>query len=261
MAEVVLDPVVRPVATRRVVVVGIGMGPQHVTPEASAAIGSVDVVLAFVKSAGDPLLEVRREICARHDVELVVLEDPPRARHDDVDYEAAVEAWHAARTDAWEVALAEHPGDVGLLVWGDPGLYDSTLRLLDRLQDRLQDRVRLAVEVVPGISSLQLLAARHRLVLHEVGAPLHVTTARRLPEALAAGERNVVVVLTRRLELLGTEPDVTGWSIWWGANLGAPGEQLVAGRVADVLDDVAAARERARALDGWVLDLYLLRAP
>ena len=26
-------------------------------------------------------------------------------------------------------------------------------------------------------------------------------------------------------------------------------------------DDVAAARERARALDGWVLDLYLLRAP
>lgn len=254
------DPVVR-AAARRVVVVGIGMGPQHVTPEATAAIGSVDVVLAFVKSADDPLLAVRREICARHGVALVVLEDPPRERHDDVDYEAAVDAWHAARTDAWEAALAAHPGDVGLLVWGDPGLYDSTLRLLDRLQHRLGDRVRLAVEVVPGISSLQLLAARHRLVLHEVGAPLHVTTARRLPEALAAGERNIVVVLTRRLELLGTEPDVTGWSIWWGANLGAPGEQLVAGRVADVLDDIGAARERARGLDGWVLDLYLLRAP
>lgn len=260
MAEVVVDPLVQPVATRRVVVVGIGMGPQHVTPEASAAIGSVDVVLAFVKSAGDPLLEVRREICARHDVELVVLEDPPRARHDDVEYEAAVEAWHAARTDAWQVALAEHPGDVGLLVWGDPGLYDSTLRLLDRLQDRLGDRLALAVEVVPGISSLQLLAARHRLVLHEVGAALHVTTARRLPTALAQGQRNVAVVLNRHLDALA-DPALPDWSIWWGANLGAPGEQLVAGRVADVLDDIAGARERARALDGWVLDLYLLRAP
>ena len=53
MAEVVVDPVVRPVATRRVVVVGIGMGPQHVTPEASVAIGSVDVVLRVAGHAGD----------------------------------------------------------------------------------------------------------------------------------------------------------------------------------------------------------------
>ncbi|MEN8708194.1 MAG: precorrin-6A synthase (deacetylating) [Nocardioides marinisabuli] len=243
-------------AARRVVVVGIGMGPQHVTVEAAAAIGSVDVVLAFVKSADDPLLAVRREICDLHGVELVVLDDPPRARHDDVDYDAAVDAWHAARAEAWEAALATHPGDVGLLVWGDPSLYDSTLRLLDRLQERLP----LAVEVVPGISSLQLLAARHRLVLHDVGAPLHVTTARRFAEALAQGQRNVVVVLNRRLDALA-DPALADWSIWWGANLGAPGEQLVAGRVGEVLADIEAARERARAHDGWVLDLHLLRAP
>ncbi|ANH40254.1 precorrin 6A synthase [Nocardioides dokdonensis FR1436] len=241
---------------RRVVVVGIGMGPQHVTVEAAVAIGSVDVVLAFAKGPDDPLLEVRRAVCTTYGVPLVVLEDPPRARHDDVDYDAAVDAWHAARAEAWEAALAGHPGDLGLLVWGDPGLYDSTLRLLDRLQERRP----LAVEVVPGISSLSLLAARHRLVLHDVGAPLHVTTARRLPEALAEGQRNVVVVLNRRLDALA-DPALADWSIWWGANLGAPGEQLVAGRVGDVLADLEVAREAARTVDGWVLDLHLLRAP
>ena len=50
-----------------------------------------------------------------------------------------------------------------------------------------------------------------------------------------------------------------GWDIWWGANLGSPHEELVAGRLADVLDEVAAARARAREADGWVMDTYLLR--
>lgn len=241
---------------RRVVVVGIGMGPQHVTPEAAAALAGVDVVLAFAKEADggeDPLLAVRREVCAQHDLPLVVLPDPPRARQEGVDYPAAVDAWHHARVAAYEQALAGHEGVLGLLVWGDPGLYDSTLRLLDALGAR----VPLDVEVVAGISSLQLLAARHRVVLHDVGRPLHVTTARRLPEALAQGQRNLVVVLNRRVELDGLED----WSIWWAANLGGVGEALVAGRVGDVLPAIGAERARAKQEAGWVLDLYLLRAP
>lgn len=243
---------------RRVRVIGIGMGPQHLTPEAVAALASVDVVLAFEKGTHDPLLAVRRAICAAHGVPLVVVSDAERDRredHDEASYAAAVAAWHAARVDRWDRALAAHPGDVGLLVWGDPGYYDSTLRLLDALGER----VPLEVEVVPGISSLSLLAARHRLVLHDVARPLHVTTARRLPEAIAQGQRNIVVMLNRRIELAGLGVD--DWSIWWAANLGAAGEQAVAGRVGDVGGAVEAARARAAAVDGWVMDLYLLRAP
>lgn len=243
---------------RRVRVIGIGMGPQHLTPEAVAALASVEVVIAFEKGTHDPLLAVRRAICAEHGVPLVVVPDAERDRregHDEASYAAAVAAWHAARVERWHGALAAHPGDVGLLVWGDPGFYDSTLRLLDALGER----VPLEVEVVPGISSLSLLAARHRLVLHDVARPLHVTTARRLPVAIAQGQRNVVVMLNRRIELAGLGVD--DWSIWWAANLGAPGEQAVRGRVVDVLDRIAAARERAAEVDGWVMDLYLLRAP
>ena len=49
------------------------------------------------------------------------------------------------------------------------------------------------------------------------------------------------------------------WQIWWGANLGTASEELVAGRVGDVLADVDAARVRARAAAGWVMDVFLLR--
>jgi precorrin-6A synthase len=222
------------------------MGPQHVTPEAAAALASVSYVVAFGKSVDDPLLEVRRAVCGS--VPLVVIPDPPRDRSPS-DYSSAVGDWHAARVAALREVLEERPGDVGMLVWGDPSLYDSTLRLVSGLA--------LSVDVVPGISAPSLLAARHRIVLHEVGRPVHITTARRLRADIDAGQDNLVVMLSSVLELDGLED----WSIWWGANLGGVGESLVAGRVGDVLPALLAARSSAREAAGWVMDVYLLRAP
>jgi precorrin-6A synthase len=237
---------------RRVRVIGVGMGPQHVTPEAADALRSVDYVLAFAKGEDDPLLEARLEICRAHgDRPLVVVPDPPRDREDPADYPRAVRDWHAARVAAYLRVLDERPGDVGVLVWGDPSLYDSTLRVVDALARHLD----LAVDVIPGISAPQLLAARHGIVLHEVGRPLHVTTGRRLREAIEQGQDNVVVMLNRALDLAGLED----WLIWWGANLGTTTEELAAGRVGDVLPGIEEARERARAAAGWVMDAYLLR--
>ncbi|MEV8223806.1 SAM-dependent methyltransferase, partial [Dietzia maris] len=137
--------------------------------------------------------------------------------------------------------------------WGDPAFYDSTLRILDRIAER--GALDLEVEVVPGISALQVLAARHRLVLHEIGGTVTVTTGRRLREVVAAGADNVVVMLNGDLPL----DDLADWNIWWGGNLGDAGETLVAGRVGDVLPDLRAHRERLRDEHGWVMDVYLLR--
>ncbi|RBM17554.1 precorrin-6A synthase (deacetylating) [Streptomyces sp. PT12] len=235
----------------RIRVLGIGMGPRHVTPEVAEALRGTDYVLAPRKSADDGLLAVRRAICERHGVELVAVPDPARDRGDPADYPAAVAAWHDARAAAYERELARRRGTAGFLVWGDPSLYDSTIRVVGRLAGRL----RATWDVLPGISAPQLLAARHRIVLHEVGRPVHVTTARRLREAVDGGQENVVV-------LLGGDPDLSGladWTIWWGANLGAEGEELAHGRVGDVLPGLAAARERARAAAGWVMEIHLLR--
>ena len=148
--------------------------------------------------------------------------------------------WHAARVAAYEAVLVERQGTAAFLVWGDPAFYDSTIRIIEAIAER--GAVEVDYDVVPGISALQLLAARHRIVLHDIGQPLHVTTGRLLADAIAAGQTNIAVMLNRSVELAGLED----WAIWWGGNLGRPEEELISGRVGDVLAEIEAARDRIR---------------
>jgi precorrin-6A synthase len=251
---------------RRVRLIGVGPGdPDQVTLEAVRAMREVDFFVVPEKSAPgdqpDPLVEARERLLDRHlDHEPVIVRfrDPERDRRpaataSTAAYEAVVASWHEARAAAYEQALESRAGDAGFLVWGDPAFYDSTIRVLDKV--RARGRVRIEVDVIPGISSVQLLAARHRIVLHQVGRPLHVTTGRRLREAIDQGQDNVVVMLNREVDLAGLE----GWRIWWGANLGTAHEALVSGLVGDVLPEIELARERVKAAAGWVMDLHLLR--
>jgi len=236
----------------RVRVVGFGMGPEHVTPEAAAALRECDYALAVSKRDDDPLLGVRRAVADAHGVELVVVPDPERDRSPGLDragYEGAVADWYAARLAAYRAVLSSRGGTCAFLVWGDPSLYDGTIRIVRELG--------VPYDVLPGVSAPQMLAARHGIVLHEVGQPVHVTTARRLRADVASGQRNVVVMLTAGVDLDGFED----WSVWWGANLGGAGERLVCGRVRDVAGEIARARAAAKADAGWVMDLFLLRAP
>jgi precorrin-6A synthase len=242
---------------RRIRVIGIGPGdPDQVTVEAIAAMRSVAFFLAADKGPGDPLLAARQALLSRHhvtDTPVVAVRDPERDRADPADYPGAVTDWHEARAAAYERAMLDRDGDVGFLVWGDPAFYDSTIRIVEKVLAR--GRVEALWDVVPGISSLHLLAARHRIVLHEVGQPIMVTTGRRLREAVDAGVENVLVMLSSRLELAGLED----WQIWWGANLGTAEEQLVSGRVGEVLNDIEQGRADAKKTAGWVMDVYLLR--
>lgn len=237
----------------RIRVLGFGMGPQHVTPEVADALRTVDYVVAPRKSGDDPLLAVRRAVAEAHGVEVVAVPDPERDRDDPADYVGAVDAWHRARVSAYEQVLRARGGTAAFLVWGDPSLYDSTIRVVDRLAAALDAEY----DVLPGISAPQLLAARHRIVLHGIGQPVHVTTARRLRADIEAGQENLVVMLGGSLDLTGLED----WRTWWGANLGTASEALVTGRVGDVVGEIDAARARARATAGWVMDVHLLRAP
>ncbi|MGH3360403.1 MAG: precorrin-6A synthase (deacetylating) [Nocardioidaceae bacterium] len=248
----------------RIRVIGIGCGdPGQLTLEAVAALRTVDVFVAAEKGPEDPLLRTRERICERHvgdGYRLVSVRDPERDRGDGVTsadgYRLAVDAWHQARAQAYSDALAavEPRATVGFMVWGDPAFYDSTIRILERV--RAIGEITFTYDVLPGISAVQLLAARHHLVLNDVGTPITMTTGRRLRSAVDHGADNLVVVLNRRLDAV----DLDGtWNIWWGGNLGTEGELLVAGTVADVADEIAAARADLRADQGWVMDTYLLR--
>lgn len=253
---------------RRVRLIGIGSGhPDQVTVEAVRALNSVDFFIVSDKAGAqgregaDGLMRAREEICRQHidgDWRIVAVRDPERDRSvpssDQAAYDRAVADWHEARAIAYERALLDHPGDAGFLIWGDPAFYDSTIRIVERIHAR--GNVEFEWDVIPGISSFQVLAARHRIVLHGIGEPFTVTTGRRLAEAVRAGHDNLVVMLNAGFAAAELEGD---WDIWWGTNLGTGDESLVAGRLGDVTEEIEAKRTEAKAKAGWVMDIYVLK--
>lgn len=242
---------------RHIHVIGIGAGdPDYVTAQAVAALNDTDVFFAMDKGeAKDDLVALRRQICERFierpGYRFVELPDPPRAR--DGDYRQAVSDWHAARARIWADAIATELGPDGVgafLAWGDPSLYDSTLRILDRVAEH----VEISYDVIPGITAIQALTARHRIPLNDVGEPVLITTGRRLREHGLTGA--AVVMLDGECSFLTCPPQTR---IWWGAYLGTPDELLLAGTVGAVGKRIVTVRAEARARHGWIMDTYLLR--
>ncbi|SNT27376.1 precorrin-6A synthase (deacetylating) [Rhodococcoides kyotonense] len=237
--------------------VGVGAGhPDQITVQAVAKLREVDVFLVADKgsSVGD-LAEFRAEILRRHvpgRPRVIEVKDPERDRKP-ADYGTAVLDWHDARAGAYKEVLAGLDPDttVGFLVWGDPALYDSTIRVVERLG--------IEFDVTPGISSVSMLAAAHRLVLNRIGGPIVITTGRALLGDVDAGAENIVVMLDGHLtcrELVGTGR----WSIYWGANLGTADEKLVSGPLDECIGEIEQVRAELKAKHGWVMDVYALRA-
>jgi precorrin-6A synthase len=238
-------------------VIGIGAGdPDYVTAQAVAALNDTQVFFAMDKGAQkDDLVALRREICRRFisdpGYRFVELTDPPRAR--DGDYRQAVADWHGARAAMWADAIESElaPGGVGaFLAWGDPSLYDSTLRILDLVAAR----VDIDYDVIPGITAIQALTARHRIPLNDIGEPVLVTTGRQLRDNGLSG--SAVVMLDGDCSFQACPPPTR---IWWGAYLGTADELLVSGTVGEVGADIVEMRSAARARHGWIMDTYLLR--
>ena len=249
---------------RHILVIGIGTGdPEHVTVQAIRALNRADVVFVLDKGREkEALVRLRREICERYITErpyrIVEAVDPARDR-DPADYGATVEAWHAARAELYEDLFARELGEDqcgAILVWGDPSLYDSTLRIIDRIAAR--GHLAFDHTVIPGITSVQALCAGHRIPLNRIGAPVRITTGRLLAEGLPEGAGTTVVMLDGKPDFAGLDPDL---EIHWGAYLGSPDEVLVAGRLGDVAETIAGVRAEARARHGWIMDTYLLRRP
>ena len=248
--------------SRHIHVIGIGAGdPDYLTVQAIQALNDTEVFFAMDKGSDkDDLVALRRQICARFIREpgyrFVELRDPRRSA--DGDYRDAVADWHAARARLWSAAICDELGPDGVgafLAWGDPSLYDSTLRILDAINTEVAD-VDFTFDVIPGITAVQALTARHRIPLNEVGEPVLITTGRQLRKhGMSSG--SVVVMLDAECSFQGCPAETR---IWWGAYLGTEDELLVAGTVGEVGPRIAAARAEARARHGWIMDTYLLRA-
>lgn len=248
---------------RRLLLIGIGTGdPAFVTMQAVAALNDASVFFAFDKGEKkDELIAVRKAICARYipgDAYRFITIDNP-SRHADDGYLAGVDAWHQARAVRLRTALEDHVPDGGcgaILVWGDPAFYDSTLRVVRRALDG--SSLDVSVEIIPGISSIQILAARHKIGLNDIGQPVHITTGRLL-KASGPPQDGVSVVVMLDGDLACRAFTGAGLTIYWGAGLGSADEVLISGPLDEVIDGIIAARAALKAKTGWVMDTYLLR--
>ena len=222
-------------------------------------MNEADIILIPRKGASKAdLADLRRTICANvltNPATRLVEFDLPVRDAGNPDYLARVDDWHDAIALCWADAILAAQGGSGrvaLLVWGDPSLYDSTLRIAARLQPAPN------ITVIPGITSLQALCAAHAIPLNDIGAPFLVTTGRQLrSRGWPEGVDTLVVMLDGECAFQTLDP--AGILIWWAGYVGMAEEILFSGPLSSVGAQIIGARAAARAQHGWIMDIYLLR--
>lgn len=239
---------------RHLTLIGIGTGhPDHLTRGAVRALQAAQTILIPRKGASkEDLAGLRRALVdsvVTGPVRVVGFDLPVRDETI-ADYRERVDHWHDAIAAVWQEA-AQGAERVALLVWGDPSLYDSTLRIAGRLSPVPE------IQVIPGITALQALTAAHAVTLNGVGEPVVITTGRQLRDrGWPPGTDRVAVMLDAGGAFAALDP--AGVTIWWGANLGLPSQALHRGPLAEAGPRILATRAALRAAHGWVMDIYLL---
>jgi precorrin-6A synthase len=248
---------------RRLKLIGIGAGnPDYITVQAINALKQVDVIFVIDKGEDtSDLVTARQSVCDRYmqarPHRIIEIRDPERDRMP-AEYRAAVATWHEKRAALYEQAIRQQLSEhecAAFLVWGDPSLYDSTLRIIEQVAARRS--VDFEWEIIPGITSIQALAARHRISLNEIGGSIHITTGRRLVDERAADGANVLVLLDGKCSFKALKD--ADMDIYWGAYLGTPDEILISGKLSELSEQIEHVRAHARNQKGWIMDTYLLR--
>lgn len=248
---------------KRLLIIGIGAGnPDYITIQAVNALNRADVFFLLDKGGDkDSMIALRRDICERfvkdRTYRFVEAKSPDWSRESG-EYTAVIDTLNRDKRAIFERLINEElrDGECGaFLIWGDPSLYDSTIRIVEAIAD--DGHLDIDYEVIPGISSLHALTARHRTPLNSIGRPVTITTGRRLGNRFPDDTDSIFVMLdadNAHRAFLDQEVD-----IYWGAYIGTPDEILISGRLKDVADDIERAKAEAKAAHGWIMDSYLLR--
>jgi len=250
---------------KNVYLIGIGAGnPEYITVQAIKALNRVDVFFFMDKGeTKQDLTMLRKEICDTYikNPNFRIVEAPDPVRDLKVsDYKERVELWHNERTLIYEDMIGREleEGQCGaFLVWGDPSLYDSTLKIIDQVTAR--GKVSFHLDIIPGISSMHALAARHKITLNELGESVLITTGRRLSDKpIEPGQRTVVMLDGQCSFKERMDEDL---EIFWAAYLGMDKEILLSGKLADVGEEIERVRAESRQKNGWIMDMYVLCKP
>ncbi|MBK1694481.1 precorrin-6A synthase (deacetylating) [Chromatium weissei] len=248
---------------KKLYLIGMGPGkPEYLTVQAINALKQVNVFFMLEKEGRGKLelLEMRQTILTHYlgdtGYRVVMVNSPARAKT--VDYQNDVQIWHDEKRALFAQLIANEmaDGQIGaFLLWGDPSLYDQTVSLIADLAKHYTGK--LEFEIIPGITSVQVLTAKHKIPLNRVGESITITTGRHVETCDPIEINNAVVMLDYNASFqrfTGQNMD-----IYWGGYLGCADEVLVSGAVDDVCDDLLRIKSEVRNEKGWLMDIYLLR--
>jgi precorrin-6A synthase len=248
---------------KKILIIGIGAGdPEYLTIQAVNALNRIDVFFLLDKGvAKEKLVAFRRELCDRYiksrDYRFVDA-DSPEWERGSADYGATITGLNRDKQEVFERLIGEgmKDGECGaFLVWGDPALYDSTIRIVEAIAHNGTHAID--YDVIPGITAAQALAAKHKTTLNRIGGAVEITTGRRIAEGFPQNADSVVVMLDAENGFKRfVDQDI---DIFWGAYIGTPDEILIAGKLKDVAADIERVRAEARRANGWIMDTYLMR--
>jgi precorrin-6A synthase len=241
---------------KKVYIVGIGPGnPKYLTLEAYEIIKKAkNFIIPLKKGPKEELTKIREkviEFCKQGDTNYRVIKVEFPERKKGGVYKLEVESW---RTEKVSI-LAEVLKDVDeacFLVLGDPSLYDGHIEIFKEVSNNLP----MEIEVIPGISTINLLSAKHKISLTKVAETLLITTPRPLRKQKEIS-RNTVVFLDN-YETFKMFKDDSELMIYWGAYLGTEKEVLFNGKLSECWQELIELRRKLKEKNGYIMETYLL---
>jgi len=251
---------------KKIYLIGIGPGNlDYLTVKALNTMKKADVFFLLEKrgqKGHEDLLKIRKELlksCLDRGTYRVVTAKIPE-RKKSKSYKEGVKTWRQQKAEViTELIKGEmKDGESGaFLVWGDPSLYDGHLEILQHILK--EGAVNFEYEVIAGITSVQILAEKHKIPLNRIGETIVITTGRRLKEYSPAEVRNIAVLLDSYSTFKHFKD--TNIDIYWGGYLGTDDEILLSGKLKDIIEDLKKLRKEAKKKKGWIMDTYILRQP
>lgn len=247
--------------------IGLGFGDaKHVTEEAAETIKSCNLILiGKKKDEKSEIADLKKNICRSFiKINMVKFREfiIPERQLTNKKYINSVIDWHDDIAKTWVDIINEYTSstarrniNVGIPIWGDPSLYDSSQRIASRVKKTLHHT---SIKLIPGLSSIQLLVSAFGIPFNEIGKSALITTGRLLKErGWPDVTETIYVVLDGECSFTFLKDN--NIYIWWAAYLGMKEQTLIEGEVPKIGKEIIKTRNTLRSDKGWILDVYKLQ--
>ena len=247
--------------------IGLGFGDaKHVTEEAAETIKSCNlIIIGKKKDEKSEIADLKKNICQSFiETNSVKFREfiIPERQSTNKKYIKSVIDWHDDIAKTWVDIINQYTSstarrniNVGIPIWGDPSLYDSSQRIALRVKNAL---FHTSIKLIPGLSSIQLLVSAFGIPFNEIGKSVLITTGRLLKEkGWPDGVETIYVVLDGECSFKFLQGN--NIYVWWAAYLGMKEQTLIQGDVQKIGQDIINTRNTLRSVKGWILDIYKLQ--